>query len=65
MRILIVEDEIAFADALQFILNKSGYQVDVAHDGLDGEAYYSDSHKNCKREINHSYAKVNAMKIGK
>ena len=49
MRILIVEDEIAFADALQFILNKNGYQVDVAHDGLDGEAYYSDSHKNCKR----------------
>ena len=39
MRILIVEDEIAFADALQFILNKNGYQVDVAHVGLDGEAY--------------------------
>ena len=27
--------------------------------------YYLDGHKNCEREINHSYAKVNAMKIGK
>lgn len=39
MRILIVEDEVGLADALQYILEKNGYQVDVAYHGLDGEAY--------------------------
>lgn len=39
MRILIVEDEIAMADALQYILEQNGYQVDVAYDGITGEAY--------------------------
>lgn len=31
MRVLIVEDEIALADALQYILQKNGYQVDVVN----------------------------------
>jgi DNA-binding response OmpR family regulator len=39
MRVLIVEDEIALADALQYILLKNGYQVDVVNNGIDGEAY--------------------------
>lgn len=39
MRILIVEDEVGLADALQYVLEKNGYQVDVAYDGLEGEAY--------------------------
>lgn len=39
MRILIVEDEVGLADALQYVLEKNGYRVDVAHDGIEGEAY--------------------------
>jgi len=39
MRVLIVEDEEAMADALKFILEQNGYQVDVAYDGITGEAY--------------------------
>ena len=39
MRILIVEDEVGLADALQYILEKNGYQVDAVYNGLDGEAY--------------------------
>lgn len=37
MRILLVEDEAALADALEYILRKQGYQVDVAYDGITGE----------------------------
>ena len=39
MRILIVEDEVGLADALQYILEKNGYQVDAVYNGTDGEAY--------------------------
>lgn len=39
MRILLVEDEIAMAEALQYILEKSGFQVDIAYDGISGEDY--------------------------
>lgn len=39
MRILLVEDETALVDALRYLLEKEGYLVDVAYDGLDGEAY--------------------------
>ena len=36
MKILIVEDEIKSAQYLKKGLSESGYQVDVAHDGIDG-----------------------------
>ena len=36
MRILLVEDEIRLAEALEHILKKEGYVVDVAEDGLVG-----------------------------
>lgn len=39
MRILLVEDEEALADALKHILIKQGYQVDCAYTGDEGEAY--------------------------
>lgn len=39
MRILIVEDEVGLADALQYVLEKNGYSVDIAYDGLEGEAF--------------------------
>lgn len=39
MRILLVEDEVALADALQFKLQQNKYQVDVVYDGLSGEDY--------------------------
>lgn len=39
MRILIVEDEVAMADALQYILEQNGYLVDVAYDGITGENF--------------------------
>ena len=37
MRILLVEDEIRLAEALEQILKKQGYIVDVAHDGAEGQ----------------------------
>ncbi len=39
MRILLVEDEKALADALQYKLQQNKYQVDVVYDGLSGEDY--------------------------
>lgn len=36
MRILIIEDEVALADALQQILQKNKYLTDVCHDGVSG-----------------------------
>ncbi len=39
MKLLIVEDEIHLAQALQEILEKQGYSVDVVHDGQTGLAY--------------------------
>ncbi|MEK1943689.1 MAG: response regulator, partial [Pseudomonas sp.] len=37
MRILLVEDEVKTADYLRKGLSESGYLVEVAHDGLDGQ----------------------------
>ncbi|NLG05477.1 MAG: response regulator transcription factor, partial [Clostridia bacterium] len=37
MRLLLVEDEVALSDALVFLLEKNGYQVDAAYDGETGE----------------------------
>ena len=37
MRILIVEDDFTIADAVQQMLRKAGYAVDMAHNGIDGE----------------------------
>ena len=39
MRILLVEDEKALADALQYKLQQNKYQVDVVYDGQTGEDY--------------------------
>ena len=39
MRVLLVEDEVALADALQYKLEQNKYQVDVVYDGLTGEDY--------------------------
>lgn len=39
MRILVVEDEEALADAIQYVLEKEGYLVDVVYNGEDGESY--------------------------
>lgn len=36
MQILLVDDEVELTDPLSRILNREGYQVDVAHDGLEG-----------------------------
>ena len=36
MKILIIEDEIALADALQQILQKNKYLTDACHDGVSG-----------------------------
>ncbi|GKT12321.1 MAG: two-component system, OmpR family, response regulator [Thiomicrorhabdus sp.] len=37
MRILIVEDDLKIADPIQKILRKSGYAVDMVHNGIDAE----------------------------
>ena len=37
MRILVVEDEVKAADYLRKGLGESGYRVEVAHNGLDGQ----------------------------
>ncbi|MBO4364989.1 MAG: response regulator transcription factor [Eggerthellaceae bacterium] len=39
MQVLIVEDDVRLAAALEAILKKNRYQVDVVHDGADGLAY--------------------------
>lgn len=39
MKLLIIEDEIHLAQALQKILEKQGYTVDIVHDGLSGLNY--------------------------
>lgn len=39
MQVLIVEDDVRLAQALDAILRKNNYQVDVVHDGADGLAY--------------------------
>ncbi len=39
MRILIVEDEKLLADSLQTMLEKKGFDVEVAYDGESGEEY--------------------------
>ena len=36
MRILVVEDELSYREALQAGLGKEGFQVELAEDGLDG-----------------------------
>lgn len=36
MRVLLVEDEVRLAEALQQLLTKNKYTVDVANDGLTG-----------------------------
>ncbi len=35
-KILIVEDEASFSEALEFLLNKEGFEVEVAEDGREG-----------------------------
>ncbi|MGA9146098.1 MAG: response regulator, partial [Candidatus Nanopelagicales bacterium] len=35
-RVLIVEDEVSFSDALSFMLRKEGFEVAVASDGNSG-----------------------------
>lgn len=39
MKILIVEDEKLLADALRELLEKKGFQVELAHDGETGKAF--------------------------
>lgn len=39
MRVLIVEDDKDLANAVDHILQRDGYEVDVVHDGEDGIAY--------------------------
>ena len=39
MQVLVVEDDVRLAEALEAILEKNRYQVDVVHDGADGLAY--------------------------
>ena len=39
MKILVVEDELRLAEALQQIMREQKYQVDVANDGNDGLDY--------------------------
>jgi OmpR-family two-component system manganese-sensing response regulator len=36
MQILLVDDEVELTDALKRVLNREGYQVDVAYDGAEG-----------------------------
>lgn len=39
MRILIAEDEVSIAKALQLMLEKNKYSVDVVHNGTDALDY--------------------------
>ena len=43
MRILVVEDEVKAADYLQKGLGESGYTVEVAHNGIDGQFLVQES----------------------
>ena len=43
MRILIAEDEVATAKALQVLLKKNNYSVDIVHNGYDAWDYISTS----------------------
>lgn len=36
MRILVVDDEVRFADGVRRGLEAEGFSVDLAHDGVDG-----------------------------
>lgn len=38
MKLLLIEDEVGLSEALSFILKKNNYSVDVAYDGLTGQA---------------------------
>jgi two-component system, OmpR family, response regulator RegX3 len=42
-KILIVEDESSFSDALSFLLGKEGYEVDVAETGTDAIKKFSEN----------------------
>ncbi|WP_439565622.1 response regulator transcription factor [Microcella sp.] len=44
MRVLIVDDEVRFADGLRRGLEAEGFAVDVAHDGVDG-LWYAREHR--------------------
>jgi DNA-binding response OmpR family regulator len=39
MKILIIEDEVTLADSLKILLEKKGFQVEVAYDGETGAEY--------------------------
>ena len=39
MKILVVEDEKLLADSLKSLLEKNGFEVEVAYDGETGEEY--------------------------
>ncbi len=39
MRVLLVEDEYQITDALSIILKKNKMNVDIAHDGIEGQAF--------------------------
>lgn len=43
MNILIVEDEVALAEAIEHILSEYQHQVDIVHDGIQGYAYAQNS----------------------
>ena len=36
MKILVIEDDLALADVLDFVLRRSGFEIVMAHDGLKG-----------------------------
>ena len=42
-RILIIEDEISFSEALSFLLEKEGFQTEVAETGKAGIAAFNSS----------------------
>jgi len=39
MKILIIEDEILLADSLKILLERKGFEVECAYDGITGEEY--------------------------
>lgn len=39
MKVLIIEDEALLADSLKSLLNRKGFEVDVAYDGISGLEY--------------------------
>jgi two-component system, OmpR family, manganese sensing response regulator len=44
MQILLVDDEVELTGPLSRILNREGYQVDVAHDGAEGDRLANQNH---------------------